>query len=127
MRQFSKEEIRLCKLIAEKGEIKEIQYGVWVAREKRTKIEISLWNLPIGVTEKQRKEGKWTPLWQEHDCLEWLRERDEDFDIYIEWDSTDKEWWVGIGYHAEIPHMTETGNTPLEALLRAVLEIMEAK
>ncbi|TET22353.1 MAG: hypothetical protein E3J76_04815 [Candidatus Aminicenantes bacterium] len=130
MKKFTKEEISLCKQVAERH-VKEIHYGVWVAEDKRKTVEVSLWNLPIGLTEKQRKEGKWTPLWTISDCLEFLREKGFIIIQACEHPMTN-EWIVEVNpYFSNAVEIMGhysfdiRGDTLLIACLKAVLAVLE--
>ena len=126
MRQFTDEEIKNCRKIAEKGERKTVEYGDWCYSEiywpghgDRDVIDpkrVGLWRSHLPADENTAH----TPLWQEHDCLEWLKDK---FTVIELWRTgrklvwmcrlNDYKWWKG--------------ETPLEALLRAVLAIIEEK
>ena len=77
-RQFTDEEIRNCRKIAEKGERKTVEYGDWCYSEiywpshgDRGVIDqkrVELWRSHVPADENTAH----TPLWQIHDCLEWL-------------------------------------------------------
>ena len=117
--KFTKEEIDLCKQVAERH-VKEIHYGVWVAEDKGKTIKVSLWNLPIGLTERQRKEGKWTPLWTISDCLEFMREKEHSFERAEQLGGIfDVSFISGEGTKKG------SGDTLREACLKAVLAVLE--
>jgi len=67
MRKFTKTEVDLCKKIAEK-ERKGVYWGDWYYSPNAD--EIYLWNNKAMMSRQEI-----IPLWQEHDCLEWLREK----------------------------------------------------
>ena len=124
--KFTKEEISLCEQIAGRF-AKEIRHGVWIAEEKKKTIEVSLWNLPIGVTEEQRKEGKWTPLWQIHDCLKFLESKEYGL-LHLGYDPLDENYLCKIDKYNQGAYTYEglykSGKTPLEACLKAVLAVL---
>jgi len=130
MRTFTDTEIDLCKKIAEKAEKGKtneemnpiyMTKGDWYYDEKEKRVR--LYN-GRGLNFLGALTIEWLPLWQEHDCLEWLRKKGmliksaydvhDGFMLYTNFfnfsDSSKK------GFH---------GKTPLEALLRAVLAVME--
>ena len=143
MRKFTATEIDLCKKIAEKKrrfpKKGDYEYND-VSKEITLRTSEYLGNeLPV--------EANIFPLWQEHDCLEWLNEkaemrcwdlfRGESLDDvvdpmienfhrfecqYIRYiDKSEKG-----DYEQPVIDTTEAmGKTPLEALLRAVLAVME--
>jgi len=140
-RQFTDEEIKNCRKIAEKGERKTVEYGDWCYSEiywpghgDRDKIDpkrVGLWRSHLPADENTAH----TPLWQEHDCLEWLRKeyvpliittRDDAYAQKSGW-----RWQVVWGNPHAIDEKPWDGcfNAPtlLEALLRAVLAILEEK
>ena len=146
---FTKEEISLCKQIAEKHK-KDIKRGDWYAAEmfcpvKDIKahlkmmgndyIEIGKRKYSIGLrteisimTPERQLNAIWFPLWAISDCLEFLRERG---------------WWLyklievigGDGFWCAITNPSENlggrnrferhGKTALEACLKAVLAVLE--
>lgn len=116
MRKFTKTEIDLCKKIAEK-ERREIEVGDTYLLEGKP----ILCAYSNGGWHK-RMEKDIIPLWQEHDCLEWLREKRYRIEFY----------WNDYGIRIELHHDERNSvfsdrkkQTPLEALLRAVLAVME--
>ena len=130
---FTKTELDLCRKIAEK-ERKEIRFGSWVLyneqeylvidyfRHKTEPTHLNLYGLKRYVFETDV-----TPLLSSHDCLEWLKKRYGE--IFLKtWLGT--MWCVSIGkrLNEELPIIGLSdlvGKTPLEALLRAVLAILE--
>jgi len=131
MRKFTSTEIDLCKKIAEKGELKKTALGDWYLDLWE---RLRLWGHatfdeePVG----RRKVDEILPLWQEHDCLKWLREKKYYYAIYDQ---------VGGGIVVDIfqyRHVAKEfsgssrvlkyqihGETMIEALLRTVLTVME--
>lgn len=122
MRTFTKTEIDLCKKIAEK-DFKEITYGDYYSHGD------GAWHLCDGhKLKKALDEIGVIPLWQEHDCLEWLREKR----FNIQFNFYGEEWELriyisGKSWHKYEAQYQRKGKTPLEALLRAVLSVMEEK
>lgn len=111
MRTFTKTEIDLCKKIAEKKR-KEIKYGDYFEFNGNLHLMLS--------KDKPEMHDVAIPLWQEHDCLEWLREKGKYFKLsYYE---EDIQYW-------EVQTIIDAfcSKTPLEALLQAVLAVMEKK
>jgi len=122
MRKFTATEIDLCKKIAEK-ERGMPEYGQWYYQElSNGKKGCFVYADPVGVYLPQG-----IPLWQEHDCLEWLREKG--------WSIYDMAWIceprLRISYvkpkEESKTHEIRDGETLLECLLRAVLAVMEGK
>ena len=124
MREFTPTEIELCKKIAEK-EKREVESGDWYLLEK----DIIL----CAYSNKgwhRRMEKDITPLWQEHDCLEWLLERG----FYIErlGQDDDYAWSLEIYELDDLGMVKESkrafgGESKLEPCQRAVLAVMEEK
>jgi len=124
MREFTPTEIDLCKKIAEK-EKREVESGDWYLLEK----DIIL----CAYSNKgwhRRMEKDITPLWQEHDCLEWLLERG----FYIErlGQDDDYAWSLEIYELDDLGMVKESkrafgGESKLEPCQRAVLAVMEEK
>ena len=120
MRKFTKTEIDLCKKIAEK-DFKEITYGDYYSHGD------GAWHLCDGhKLKKALDEIGVIPIWQEHDCLEWLRERNwvnchfYPVENRVEWSIVRKPFkWSADD------QIIQQGKTHLEALLRAVLAILE--
>jgi len=157
MIKFTKEEISLCKQIAEKHR-KEIRQGDWILDSDNKPWLISgveLWKScrpglentitydlepidrtqePIVVLEKEEIE-KYPALWTISDCLEFLREKGF---LYIEISSPEvdelfgENWQVVIKHkdgfpECSISYVIQYAKTPLEALLKAVLAVLEEK
>lgn len=120
MRKFTKTEKDLCKKIVEK-ERRRIDFCDYYIDAENQVVTFKCPHIRVYL------EGD-VLLWQEHDCLEWLRERN----LYLEGlDQTDEcKYTCGI---CEIDEMGPNiltvkwheGKTPLEALLRTVLAVME--
>ena len=117
MMKFTKEEISLCKQVAERYR-KEIKYGDWFYWEYGG-TQPALCN-DGGTLHYQRYKNKKKsfPLWTPSDCLEFLGEKferlrfcdDKKFEVQI---------WLPDGFYYHI------GKTPLEAYLKAVLAVLE--
>ena len=132
--KFTDEEIRLCKLIAEK-ERKEIKHGDWIYHEPYKNYFLVVNSV---IFQYQIQGGKWfdkqkkesrkinTPLWTLSDAIEWLKK---------------KGWWARIDlgiddtriymFHEDLPfknwnkYPMYKGKTFLEACLKAVLAILK--
>ncbi|KKL27300.1 hypothetical protein LCGC14_2386530 [marine sediment metagenome] len=120
--KFTKEEISLCKQVAEKHR-KKVGWGDWGLVDD----QIHLYD--VITIEKATVEKGIIPLWAISDCLDWLQEKtyelgDERMDLYLR----GKKWhcypWVRCVKETE---WHEEGKTLLEALLRAVLAVLEEK
>lgn len=144
--KFTKEEISLCKQVAEKHR-KDIEYGDWVYTYKK---EITLVISPIGkldwsirnykVLPEQEGRGfycvhenknEYIPLWTISDCLEFLKEKGgfivnahddtgDSFSIEIE---TAPGHWKGTRWLKTRKKFI--GKGLLEACLKAVLAVLE--
>ena len=141
MRKFTTKEIELCRKIAEKKKRK-IQCGDYAVVEfPRLGEQVIL----IDTQWEKQEKGiynysvdevypNYYSIWQEHDCFEWLRERSYILRLSYQKDLMKKD--------IEIPDETYNGEyisreifirgyyfmeKPLEALLRAVLAVMEEK
>jgi len=128
MRKFTDTEIDLCKKIAEK-ERKEIGKG-----------DLYLWEEDVvlhtgsgfyNVNPQEQPVFELIPLWQEHDCLEWLREHKwRILDVYCGLKKPKDGWNVVIipwdGKCSDNKDVKEfEGKTLLECLQRHVLAVME--
>lgn len=146
MRTFTPKEISLCREIAEIYR-KPINRGDYYAAKMfkpirnikayldmrgdgyavigKEKYLISIRTENDAITADRQKALFWFSLWQEHDCLEWLRKEHESIVIQYIWQS----WNVYVKKSPEgnIQSYKFTGKTPLEALLSAVLAIMKEK
>lgn len=133
MREFTPKEIELCKKIAER-ERREIKKGDWVIDINRADIpllvidiQLEYLTLSLGYeatyqVSSERKKGS-IPLWQIHDCLEWLKEKGW-FRVNINTVEADVKC---TNVWKNIAPIETSGKTPLEALLSAVLAIQEEK
>jgi len=130
MREFTATEIDLCKKIAEKGLMVNMKKGDWYWSEDWKAKELII----AGMTIKNQKLMKCFKLWAVSDCFEWLKERSYILRLSYQKDLMKKD--------IEIPNETYNGEyisreifirgyyfmeKPLEALLRAVLAILEEK
>ncbi len=133
MRKFTSTEIDLCKKIAEKERM-QINKGDWIIEIDRADIpllvidiQLEYLTLSLGYESTHRvlsKRKEVVPLWQEHDCLEWLREKG--YRVMTDEDLTESDPFKAKCYgHGGKRAYYRYGKTPLEALLRAVLAVME--
>ena len=138
MREFTKTEIDLCKKIAEK-EKRKLGIGDYLYDkvEKCICLVTDFCGIfPFALSEDGKKQRddffdddrEWFPLWQEHNCLGWLRERNwvnchfYPVENRVEWNIVRKPFkWSADD------QIIQQGETRLEALLRAVLAVMEDK
>ena len=113
--KFTKEEISLCKQVAEKHR-KEIEYGGWYL----TKGEV-----------RNNADSKWVanefsqaciPLWIISDCLKFLREKSWNAVIELWSTGRDDKWLCRLNHEVS---QWWSGKTPLEACLKAVLAVLE--
>ena len=117
MRKFTPTEIDLAKKIAEK-EGKEIEYGDCFAFLDNIHLMLS--------KDKPEMHDVAVPLWQEHDCLEWLRKKVSGTHLISLEIPHEKERACCI-FDPSVSDQREyiyLGKTLLEALLRAILEIL---
>ena len=134
MTEFTKEEISLCKQVAE-GHRKEIKKGDWAIEPDRA-------NIPLLVIDTQMEYitlslnyeathdttcKSLIPLWTISDCLEFLIEKgwnDIDIDIapHFEIQCLAERGEVDKGYERGVEGW---GKTALEACLKAVLAVLE--
>ena len=125
--KFTKEEIALCRKIAEKHR-KEIEVGDWYLLDK--KLILVAWS-NRGFLDYKENIKDCLPLWQISDCLEFLRERG--FTIIQACEhSMSHEWIIEINPYESNAVKTMghksfevRGGVILEALLKAVLAILE--
>ena len=135
MRNFTPTEIDLCKKIAEK-ERRPINKGDWVTEIDRADIpllvidiQLEYLTLSLGYESTHRvlsKRKEVVPLWQEHDCLEFLRRQPNLKMLKLISDYQQLKWFV-IMMDGQYKEKTNSGKALLEALLRAVLAVMEEK
>jgi len=124
MKEFTKEEISLCKQIAEKHR-KVLRYGDWWKGKGE---DVFLMNTLGGKLYPENQHKDIIPLWTISDCLEFLKERYDDVNL----GGIQSKWEVQI-YDAydkvRHPKYLEDvrGKTPSEALLKAVLAVVEEK
>ena len=129
MNKWTKEEISLCKQVAEKYR-KDIEYGSWYI-EPKTQKGVLLWDYEDTPYFIGDQCSDTVPLWTISDCLDFLAERGL---WIIGFQQDENEWSVGfaetdeLGMRAiEETQKWEDGNTPLEACLKAVLAVLEEK
>jgi hypothetical protein len=120
--KFTKEEISLCKQVAEKHR-KDIKYGDWYWYEKVEKVYLCT------VRKIPDRHKDRIPLWTISDCLEFLIEKgwdDINIDIAPKWEiqCLAEKGLVAKGYECGVEGW---GKTPLEACLKAVLAVLEER
>ena len=114
--KFTKEEVSLCKQVAEKKR-KPFKWGDWYYFKKKVHL---IWSKPEPIM-----DDSCIPLWTISDCLEFLRERGIRFAFYH--DEIDK-YYVDCGYDNKRQWSDIVAyKTPLEACLKAVLAVVEEK
>ena len=131
---FTKTEIDLCRKVAEKWRKFSDEWGNYVYDEKnkevvliqrfiRVKGKFVIFEDPAG--EKEDVRHKCFPLLSISDCLEWLRADGREYDVVVDCLQTA----VIVKLYTPPPYQElvykESAKTPLEALLRAVLAILE--
>jgi len=126
--EFTKEEISLCKQVAERHRRK-IECGDWVVIDfPHLKETVTLFDTKwsdedtLGLYNYSTDEfyEKWFPLWTIFDCLEFLGEKyGSSIDLY----KNDKV--LGGQWLLKIAVKVWSGKTPLEACLKAVLAVFE--
>lgn len=140
--KFTKEEISLCKLVAEKYR-KEIKYGDWYLTittnpldkdDKEESVYFNTEKRTINPVEEMKKDrvfyNEYIPLWTISDCLEFLRERgwkqgDMHFNENLKGGKTATIYTeVGDDKGMFVKDMLKEGKTPLEACLKAVLAML---
>lgn len=109
--KFTKEEISLCKQIAEKYR-KEIKYGDWY--EFKGKIYLQAFK------SEPKMSSTAVPLWTISDCLEFLRERGYSLNQHFEDDG-----FFHVALCDAGKEVKGRGDTDLEACLKAVLAVLE--
>jgi len=114
MIKFNKEEISLCKQVAERYR-KKVGWGDWGLVDD----QIHLYDvITIG---KDTVEKGIIPLWTISDCLEFLQEKVGVIELWRHGRNLNK-WLYRLNNHR-----WNDGKTPLEACLRAVLAVLEEK
>ena len=132
MRQFTKQEIDLCKKIAEKSlSRKRLDDGDYFFCKVFGKEGIFLVSdmLSVDWHKTIREDKKAIFLWQEHDCLEWLRGKGYIIAFVVDLGAICPKHRniISITICGRERAKTYYGKTPLEALLRTVLAVMEGK
>ena len=134
MNKWSKEEVSLCKQVAEKHR-KDVSKGDWWHRNKGNyPTEIVLVqrsgsaDLFNDINKHARLHSHGFPLWTISDCLEFLREKDYRLCLGTE-ERTSQIWtfsFVNMNKHLNDNfYITGNGKTPLTACLKAVLAVLE--
>ena len=148
MRKFTTKEIELCKKIAEKEE-KELKCGDWIiphsyGGQPSIVLRVEPDGKHYAFTPDDKKGEHYIlgfidmnfPIWQEHDCLIWLKKKSwRILDVYCGLKKPKDGWNVAIipwdGKVSDIDGRRDVkefeAKTFLEALLRAVLAILEEK
>ncbi len=119
--KFTKEEINLCKQVSERHR-KEIKEGDWIKYNYGKPMILLASKCCINTHLKFTDEKHYFPLWTISDCLEFLREKG--YRLKSHYDMAD-EVWITFSMD-EKPDLFKTGNTDLEACLKAVaLAVLE--
>ncbi len=114
--KFTKEEISLCKQIAEKHR-KRIVFGIWFHDLEDPEHLPFLW---CNLTDELKRKSA-VPLWTISDCLEFLREKDS----YIHFEYYGNKFEITAFVKDIDSTIKGKGETPLEACLKAVLAVLE--
>jgi len=117
--KFTKEEISLCKQIAEKHR-KRIVFGIWFHDLEDPEHLPFLW---CNLTDELKRRSA-VPLWTISDCLEFLRGKGYRVDI-LETEGRYETFIVKCHGHKTKLVIYQHSNTPLEACLKAVLAVLE--
>ena len=125
--KFTKEEISLCKQIAEKYRFEKlVKEGDWIQQNYGTPCIDLVTSEYIRNILRFTDVKHWFPLWTISDCLEFLREKG-----WFARDLIEDGGEVGVTFlhHTvkEEKFSTGDGKTPLEACLKAVLAMIEKK
>ena len=129
MIKFNKEEISLCKQVREKELLlKPVKEGDWIRNEYGKESTDLVTSEYIRNILRFIDIKHWFPLWTISDCLEFLRENKWN-DIVVEIKPYSdiilcfaERGEVDKGYEREV---VGEGNTPLEACLKAVIEVLK--
>ena len=128
MIKFTKEEINLCKQIAEKDRLLKLaKEGDWIRNEYGEPSTELATNEYLGFVLRFVDVKHWFPLWTISDCLEFLREKE----WHIVALTDDAVFDEKFQYHCEITdykfdkHHSSSGKTSLTACLKAVLAVLE--
>jgi len=128
--KFTKEEISLCKQVAEK-QWKEIEYGDWIQHEgRKERVVLVDADIMIEISDAYIDKAHIIPLWTISACLQFLRERNF---VYTCSDHQGLLPRVKFPTAVEIARPTKSyrgkslfhGKAPLEACLKAVLAVLE--
>jgi len=124
MNKWSKEEISLCKQVAEKY-IKPMEYGDWWNDRKKETLLVSIkkWIMSEDIVKEEM-----FPLWTISDCISWLREKG--FYLSI---NTLGEYWTCLAYKHIFnekdkdigPRIFFQEQTLLSVLLKIILAVFE--
>lgn len=145
MRIFTPTEIDFCKKIAEKEQDwSRVDWGSLVLYEDKIQIVINYFKSPnhpvINLADNEDHQDqiynvlKLIPLWQEHDCLEWLRKKGwRVLDVYCNGKVNSPDhyslailpWDGKVSDNKDVMQFDE--KTLLLCFLRAVLAVLEGK
>ena len=130
MRTFTSTEIDLCKKIAEKEKRKK-ERGDWVKIGGKIQLVTNSYDDYFFSGDGQWQQGRGTLIWQEHDCLEWLRKKK--YEVNLHFFNHLGKWMIQLWDYKSTQacysdyDKENKNSTILEALLRAVLAVMEGK
>jgi len=136
MKEFTKEEISLCKQVAEMHRTS-IKKGAWIIQEERADIPLLVIetisrSVILNVGYETKFEARYEDcvlLWTISDCLEFFKKRLWKIEY---WHDSFEIDWMEIGIICCVPDpdfvgktIYRKGKTPLEACLKAVLAVLE--
>ena len=126
--EFTKEEISLCKQIAERYR-KEIVFGDWFYDEglKKTTIYTPYPHGEYTLNAKEQKRFNYIPLWTISDCLEFLEERE--FTYVLNFIKTEQRQEYELSLYNNRTHENQLlqGKTRKIVAQKAVLAVLGEK
>lgn len=125
MREFTKTEIEICEEIAEKEKRKK-ESGDYVKIGNRVRLVTSgAYEGYYFTGDGQWQQGRGTLIWQEHDCLEFLKEKGWRNYQFSFTESGEIELHIAhVPFRFRVEDEIVVGGKFLEALLKAVLEVL---